>query len=940
VTVGRRAYRSSDNEYLINDSKVRLRDVVNLLAEGGLGQRTYSVIGQGLVDAALSQQAWERRALFEEAAGIAVYRSQRERSAQQLDETKRNLERVHDILSEIRPRLRRLEGQVERCREYERVSAYLARLQRTWYGYHWGRAQRDLNTAQGREAALQRNLASRLAQTEGIDAQLSQLRSQQTELRASLRDAYRETADLHDQMDSAQRELATLAERARNLTAQREELLQELEPLFAQQNAQEERVQAARAAADQLRASVDEQEQRVTALDAELQSLRNRLAQQSVRSTQARKELEDLGQRQEEIEASLTQSRATQARLEAERNLLARLREEGTTLSQGARALREAELDGVIGLLGALIRVPEEWELAVEAALGPRAQALVIDDWNSVSEARLILGPDERAMLLPLGGIPRSAPRIQEMPPGARPATSIIDCDRGLQPVLEAVLGGTLLVDDLEAAETCLPALPQGGMCATRSGELLTADGTVTIGAASLGMLAQERAWRQLPQQLEQLALEQRQLEAESRAISDTMANTRHALQELEREQTAASQAVTQAEGGPLSEARTALAVTRQALESQHPLLQRELTALERIKAQLSSRQSQTDELASRRTAVETQLEELQQQVTRLGHQLGQIRSRIGPSEDRLMELTQAQEQQEEQQRQARGVLRQMEDRVSTARLETVRCQDRLERLQERMQEELGLLELEVADQITAQPPLPLRPVVSQLPTVETLPDGLQEEIRSLKTRLRRIGPVNPNAPNEFAETQERHEFLTTQVADLEEASKRLRGVIAELDELMEQAFSDVFGQVAVEFEKAFTRLFDGGSARLELTEPEDLMSTGVDIVAQPPGKRLSGLALLSGGERALTAAALIFAIIRVSPTPFCVLDEVDAMLDEANVGRFRAMLQELSQDTQFIIITHNRHTVEAAETVYGVSMGSEGVSRVVSLQLEEQETA
>jgi chromosome segregation protein len=281
-----------------------------------------------------------------------------------------------------------------------------------------------------------------------------------------------------------------------------------------------------------------------------------------------------------------------------------------------------------------------------------------------------------------------------------------------------------------------------------------------------------------------------------------------------------------------------------------------------------------------------------------------------------------------------------MEERVNTSRLETVRNRDRLDQLQERILEDLGLVELEVTDEVTAQTPLPLRPLVSQLPVVDELPEGIEQEIRRQKARLRQLGPINPGSHAEYSETLERHQFLTEQVTDLRETSSRLREVISELDELMKVAFRETFAAIATEFESTFTTLFNGGSARLELTDPDDMMLTGVDIVARPPGKRLQGLALLSGGERSLTAAALIFAILRVCPTPFCVLDEVDAMLDEANVARFRTMLKELAAETQVVIITHNRHTVEAADNVYGVSMGSDGISKIVSLKLEGQEQA
>ncbi|OQY21934.1 MAG: hypothetical protein B6I35_07275 [Anaerolineaceae bacterium 4572_32.2] len=257
--------------------------------------------------------------------------------------------------------------------------------------------------------------------------------------------------------------------------------------------------------------------------------------------------------------------------------------------------------------------------------------------------------------------------------------------------------------------------------------------------------------------------------------------------------------------------------------------------------------------------------------------------------------------------------------------------------VKQRIEKDLGLVELELAESVTAQTPLPIRPLVSQLPVVEKLPKGLEEEIQRIKARTRRLERVNPNAPDNYAEVQERHQFLTEQSADLGTASEKLRQVVAELDELMEIAFRETFDAIAIRFSELFPILFEGGVARLELTEPDDLLSSGVDIIARPPGKRAQRLALLSGGERSLTAAALLFAILHVSPTPFCVLDEVDAALDEANVGRFRALLEELAQQTQFIIITHNRGTVEAADTIYGVSMGADGVSQVVSLEMDRE---
>jgi chromosome segregation protein len=258
-----------------------------------------------------------------------------------------------------------------------------------------------------------------------------------------------------------------------------------------------------------------------------------------------------------------------------------------------------------------------------------------------------------------------------------------------------------------------------------------------------------------------------------------------------------------------------------------------------------------------------------------------------------------------------------------------------MDRLRQQIMDDFGLVEMVPTEGLAEQPPLPLGELVSALPAVESLPEGLEEEVHQIKAQLRRMGSVNPNAPDEYAEVMDRYSFLVGQTADLEEAASSLRQIISELDDVMRAEFQATFQQVAARFKDNFTQLFGGGSAHLVLTDPDDISLTGVEIVAQPPGRRQQTLALLSGGERSLTAVALIFALLEVSAPPFCILDEVDAMLDEANVRRFRQALEVLAQQTQFIVITHNRRTIEAADTIYGVSMGDDSVSQVVSLRLE-----
>jgi chromosome segregation protein len=308
----------------------------------------------------------------------------------------------------------------------------------------------------------------------------------------------------------------------------------------------------------------------------------------------------------------------------------------------------------------------------------------------------------------------------------------------------------------------------------------------------------------------------------------------------------------------------------------------------------------------------------------------------VTPLEERLSNLEREHNGLLSTDTEARQALRSAEQQYTQAKINYAHYQEAFETLRGHIEDDFGLVAFDYTDSVSGPKPLPLEGLVEQLPKVDVLPPELEETIRQQKALIRRIGAINPEAENEYNEVKTRFEFLTSQVEDLTKAESDIREVIAELDLLMEREFQRTFDAVAQEFKQIFTRLFGGGSARLALTDPENITETGIDIEARLPGRREQGLSLLSGGERSLTAAALVFALLRVSPTPFCILDEVDAMLDEANVGRFRDLLTELSEQTQFIVITHNRNTVQAASIIYGVTMGRDSASQVISLRMDE----
>ena len=663
-----------------------------------------------------------------------------------------------------------------------------------------------------------------------------------------------------------------------------------------------------------------------------------------------------------------------------------------------------------------MLQVPAEYEVAIEVALGGHLQDVVVDSWSDAETAIAFLRESERgrATFLPLGTV-RPAGRLSlpsdESLVGV--GADLVAAEKRLAPVVEMLLGRTIVARNLQAARRTFDRLEGGFQIVTLAGEVLRSSGSVTGGRgqsrAQGQVLAREREWRELPDRVaaaegavEELlaamekaaqaegqvrarmaALDGRlreqekaliqaegqrrdlerdadevarqvawrqgliaQLDEEASRLKDSEQSLRADLDRLAAEKVAAEDqvAVTQASlealNGELlyrrlSESRSAAAIARGRWENYQAAKASLSEGQARIQAQIASKRQRIAELDDEQSALAQQIASQTSERKVIEGWLASLNHKIDPAEEEESLLEEERESLEREETSLRAHLRAAEYSLSEAMVAHNRQEDRLERLRQQIMDDFGLVEMEPTEGLAEQPPLPLGEMVSSLPLVERLPEGLDEEIHQIKAQLRRMGAVNPNAPEEHAEVLDRYTFLNTQASDLEEAAHSLREVITELDAVMRLEFSETFEEVAARFRENFAQLFGGGTARLVLTDPDNISQTGVEIVARPPGKRQQTLALLSGGERSLTAVALIFALLEASPPPFCVLDEVDAMLDEANVKRFRAALEALSQRTQFIVITHNRGTIQAADTIYGVSMGDDSVSQVVSLRME-----
>lgn len=1093
VSLARRAYRDGNNEYLINNQRVRLKEISELLAQSGLAERTYTIIGQGLVDAALSLKPEERRRFFEEAAGIGLYRSRREDALNRLETTKRNLERVQDILVELEPRLATLERQARRAAEYERIKADLRVLLRDWYGYYWHHSNAELAHARETLKVQEARLEQARNRMEQVTTEVEALRARMQTARMSLNEWHTQSAEVHRQWEQVSRNLAVLEERQRalsnsqggltadltrlseeeqvqlnrlaNLEAEQKRLQQELDDSNRQLAEAQQLMQIRQKERDRVdtllrearrvlvsletgqvqgKAHLSEVANRLDGLRRTLENYRNSLKTDEQAVAQAQTLVERAKTHREEAEEELHQFEEElvvqrrqltslenerrnlqdgRARLEADLSrakaqleVLEQAERSLSGMGQGARnlvqAARQGKLKAGIRALSTDLVVPQELETAIAAALSDLLDGLVIDPDNVELVLDFLANGDQgRANIVTRDARAHLIDAPQADPDCLGVASRLVKAPDEVQPILDVLLGMVLVVRNRAAARRLASTLPVGARAVTLQGEVYWSNGIISAGKENRGAVvarprqrldlqeAVQNSQANLTESLTQIqcvdgALQHsremaQKLEQETRNVSSRVNQLNQEVQqatlnleklrqkiewqrgqiaEVEKQIRAAEEdrkrtqeqidsagaRIQQANdqvrdhnrtlgGLPLEELQsqvthwnTSVAVTGRAT---HEISARVKDARLDTEANRLQQQTLRERISANSNALgqaEREKSELLQQQARLDAEIAALRVKIEPAEAELYALEQEYSRLQANQAAAQQALGVADRYAVQAQTELSHQRDALDNLRRRIEDDFGLVAFEYSEQVEGQTTLPFDGMVEQLPQIHELPADLEENINRQRAQLRRMGQISPESLAEYREVKERRDFMVSQVEDLKKADADLRQVIAELDELMKREFRKTFTAVAAEFRQMFTRLFNGGSATLELVDEENLAEAGIEIEARLPGRREQGLSLLSGGERSLTAAALVFSLLKVSPTPFCVLDEVDAMLDEANVGRYRDLLRELSEKTQFIVITHNRNTVQAADVIYGVTMGRDSASQVISLKLDE----
>lgn len=1087
VMVTRRVYRNGESEYYLNRTACRLKDVVDLFRDTGIGKEGYSIIGQGRIDEILSRKSEDRRQVFEEAAGIVKFKARKEEADKKLQRTLENLERVDDILDELTKRLKPLEEQSRNARVYLELSTELKDLDLNLFLIRSDRArarlselESELLTVQTILADTESNLTDKTTRRDETQNRIDQLEEAITKARTELMEcaehvhesqkklsalqSRRETRSENRQrivreQEEAQERLAEIekdhariqadVEKQHSLIADAEQILRATQDAAEKAQAKEKEADAAleaqkAAVIDQMNRLSDvrndktrlntmqaQMETRLTEIEESSGALQEQEAALREALTAVEKQLETENQHQQQCQEKLAQAR--QASDEADTayaNLRADVEKQSADMQAAAsrhnvltemtrdmegynmavrRAMTYAKqrgLTGVKGVLAQLMTVPQAYETAIDMALGAAQQNIVTDTEETAKELINYLRQNRlgRATFLPMSAIRGKTLYGNErnalkLPGCLGVASELVQCAPEYRGIVENLLGRTVIADNLDHGIPIMRAGNHAFRLVTLEGDVMHSGGSMTGGSAQSkvsNLLSRERELKELTAKLQT-----------GRAELDKC------RQELtQRQQTA-------------QEKRQKVSDAVNALHQQEIAVAREQARRESVSADLNTHLQRMQETEQARVQLHQSLEDIRQQLETIEHQrtgaqgdqsameqktiemqnaLVKARAEASAENDRLMVRT----LQLSDLRHGLSDLERDEAHAQQDQAQILREQERREQLLHEMDEldaidenDMKREEAESArrqkeqlrqesaaqaiEQRRSQAQSDLRDILSDMEKlheaynrdseklhktelakarIEGDQKNLQnriwdtykltyagaEEFRrtpfdekesdcraaELQGQIRALGTVNVGAVEEYAETKARVDDLTAQQQDLKRAEMDLRELIERLLIQMRSTFVENFSKMQGYFAETFTRLFGGGHAELKLMDPDDPLNCGIEVNAQPPGKKLQLLSLLSGGERALTAIAILFAMLKLKPTPFCILDEIEAALDDANIGYYADYLKEYSKGTQFIVVTHRKGTMERCNSLFGVAMEEQGVSRMVSVSLQD----
>lgn len=1086
VTVTRKIYRSGETGYFINKVPCRLKDIVELFMDTGIGKDGYSIIGQGKIDEILSNKSEDRRRIFEEAAGITKYRTRKVESEKKLEQTKLNLLRINDIITEIENKIEPLKIQSEKAKHFLDLREELKNVEVGLFLHnietykekikHMIEDEEILNSnyndsakKQEETKALKDTLKQEIDEIineieklqnigfessnkiEKINSEINVSKERMTNNEENIKRFKEEIEEIEKRIKELEDEIKNKNEKKENLFANKEkyakelkEKEEELKNLSEKMSEKELEIEKDKKVVEEL---TDKKYEIITQLNtlktnqenigkrekekkseiqvaiSELDSIRSTKNEISkgfyeIETKKNKKQLEletmkkekiDIDERINNYENDINKRTQELRILESRYKFLVETEKEKEGYTKSVKQLlldcekNENLNKGVHGVLANLVSVDKKYETAIEMALGGMLQNVITENENDAKRLVEHLRENKlgRASFLPISSV-KGNKLIKYESKGVKGivgvASDLLKYDKKYDGIIQSLLGRTLIVDDIKNAIEVAKKNSYSFRIVTLQGDIINPSGGITGGSVAqktLNILGRSREIETLEKTIEKLKIEIETIESEKEKYKESTKDVIEGIENLEKE---------------LQEIDIVYATEKQKIVSVEENLEKVQTRLEKLKDEVKSFEQQKQEFENETNKnnelmqdIEKQSEELNVKITSFANlnkdnqkyiddlncditDLKISVSSFNDSETSLDEIierinldinngkvslenknTQIQNIKEENKKLVKTIeelkleIEKINQEVSNSTENVEALKEKrveknvtLEKYEQTITEQFNLLEdlkeqLVKIDVKKTKMQQDLENVINNMwDEYELTPNNVegyskptniqetQKQVNNIRAEIRDLGSINIDSIEEYKTTKERYDFMCEQRLDLENTGVKLRKIIQDMTKTMKEQFEEKFKIINKNFNQVFIELFGGGKAELILEDENNILECGIDIKAQPTGKKLQNMMLLSGGEKAFTAIALLFAILKINPAPFCILDEIEAALDDPNVYRFADYLKKYSKETQFLVITHRKGTMQAADTVYGVTMEENGISKLLSMKLKE----
>ena len=880
LSIKRRVYRSGENEYYLNGEKCRLKDISNLLLDTGMGKESFNIISQGEVDKILSNSPNDRRVIFEEAAGILKYKKRKEEALRKLDRTHNNIDRVNDIIGELETQVEPLKEQSEKAKIYLENKKGLDNYEVALLAYDIENLNIDLNRVKQEKEKLEKEVMTLSNETSSSDAK-------------DLEEANK-IEKLEKEQTSLQRRLLEVTEMVEKINGEKN-LLQEKKK---QQKGQSE-------IEEELRSTLEQKKK----LEGYLEKLQKEIEfivldskKKEESGQEISKHLDTEKKKKNMLLSDFSSHEQSIISIEHKINSLKREIEEGGDLPNSVRKVLNSNLSGIHNTLGNLLSTEDKYVKALNIAISANKNFIITSDEPSAKKAINYLKDNHlgRATFFPLTVINSryvdkdSLKLLEKEEDFIGILSDLIDYDKRYQNIIENQLGTVIISKDLDSATHLSHLVNKRYKVVSLDGDVVNVGGSLTGGS-----IYQAKSVILLKQDLKRLIEQKEVLELELKEIKTELETVEQEMQKIEDKEFINSK-------------------EKVTMKEKYENKQAEINEQKRLLEDINKTWSTLNAMSN--NALSEKEQELIERYHALSAEKATLQVTIEQIRNDIEELRRKNEERIASDKLKNNTLRNLEKDLHEKEVLENRIEIKMDTMLETLNSDYELT-FEKAKATTH---------------LDVDPEEARQKVNSYKATIKRLGMVNLAAIEEYERVNTRYEFLTKQKEDLLKAEDTLLEIMNEMDDVMKEEFSNTFTQISKEFKQVFKELFGGGNAELKLTDPNNLLTTGVEIVASPPGKKLTTISLLSGGEKTLTAISLLFAILNVRTVPFCLFDEVEAALDEANVSEFGKYLNHYKNKTQFLIITHKKKTMEYANTLYGITMQESGVSKLVSVKLNE----